>query len=868
MRGRGIRHSWAALALIASALVSLPALAAVEGPCCVAGDAPGCTNPTTEAEICAADAYCCSTRWDGICANAARSGGYCGYTCSEATTVTGCLDAAVQACVCQADPFCCNTRWDSLCAQRAAGSCGACARLTAGECADGDFLDSACGEAAIAAASGDPQHTCNVGLEAMAQDRATQLQNLSGTRPVLRTSLVNASGVVTPVDGSWETADALTETPAGAVTESTLGDGSLWAIVGSAAARQPWYGNFYRVADCAEYSYEKHFDYSEFEYRARNLGEDWRAIYDLAWGSKYLKHSVASRTVYGTGLYTKRGTAAPQLKQATYGTAKNAFFAIPDVVMHALEERPRLVETPWGGVTHRPNGWDRLQPALDIRTTKNLAWHKQMSELLAGELDERLLYFDQQQRELERLVDVAKPLVELRNKADLCPSSTFCYSYPSACSAWYCQPAARAQLEADAEAAVAAVEEAIFTADAEGCLGTAPGPCDWSPRLFAEAVMGQMIASREEAWDQCLAMVESITPTLPVGESFSFAEVHFAWPPTSRPIGCADGDYGVSTVTVDQLIACEATRKSLWQSYIKQAIAASTSASGDLRTAGSAGESRSAGNDYFAVSYGYDSRWNVSGYAANICQTQIETEASFDAHVTAFGDDYPLMTADLDMDGLGSAKVRFRLFGDDVYTGGDKQLWSKGASFSVVRASDEPTETHRQEIFNTTIPILGVPVRLVGGLSGQVGVRYALEAEASRCTTQGGTVRLTLDSAFEPFAGIAGFAEAAVDFLVLEVGVKSRLTLLEAALPLDARVTVRRSGTTGTHELDASVSGRLELRTLSGHIKVYAEALWNEVEKTLVQWPGFTRSWALFDAGFRLPLEVLQDACGTIVDCG
>jgi hypothetical protein len=35
--------------------------------CCIQKTVPGCNNSTIQQCVCAADPYCCSTAWDGIC---------------------------------------------------------------------------------------------------------------------------------------------------------------------------------------------------------------------------------------------------------------------------------------------------------------------------------------------------------------------------------------------------------------------------------------------------------------------------------------------------------------------------------------------------------------------------------------------------------------------------------------------------------------------------------------------------------------------------------------------------------------------------------------------------------------------------------
>lgn len=87
---------------------------------CESSRGPGSSEPTVEAGVCAADPFCCTTRWDALCVNQVSSLGLgtCEDSCCEPQTfgTTGCGDAAIEACVCASDPYCCATSWDSICA--------------------------------------------------------------------------------------------------------------------------------------------------------------------------------------------------------------------------------------------------------------------------------------------------------------------------------------------------------------------------------------------------------------------------------------------------------------------------------------------------------------------------------------------------------------------------------------------------------------------------------------------------------------------------------------------------------------------------------------------------------------------------------
>ena len=84
------------------------------------------------AQICTDDPYCCNTSWDGTCVGEVAT--ICGQTCPTTSTcahtlcATGSkLSASCDACVaqiCAADPYCCSTKWDNACVGQVQSVCG------------------------------------------------------------------------------------------------------------------------------------------------------------------------------------------------------------------------------------------------------------------------------------------------------------------------------------------------------------------------------------------------------------------------------------------------------------------------------------------------------------------------------------------------------------------------------------------------------------------------------------------------------------------------------------------------------------------------------------------------------------------------
>jgi hypothetical protein len=117
--------------------------------CCIANGGIGCDNPTCQATVCAADAFCCDVAWDQLCADQAAelcpdicepAAGPCGPgagDCCIANGTPGCDDVACCETVCALDPFCCDVAWDGICQGEAFSFCDPSVCGVSGDICDG-----------------------------------------------------------------------------------------------------------------------------------------------------------------------------------------------------------------------------------------------------------------------------------------------------------------------------------------------------------------------------------------------------------------------------------------------------------------------------------------------------------------------------------------------------------------------------------------------------------------------------------------------------------------------------------------------------------------------------------------------------------
>ncbi len=110
-----------------------------DDPCCLPHGSPGCVDPEVAACVCEDNPYCCEQMWDEACVAAVGELG-CGIceeegACCEPHGGLGCADEGVEACVCEIAPGCCEGAWDEVCAGLVEFlECGSCAPPPAACC--------------------------------------------------------------------------------------------------------------------------------------------------------------------------------------------------------------------------------------------------------------------------------------------------------------------------------------------------------------------------------------------------------------------------------------------------------------------------------------------------------------------------------------------------------------------------------------------------------------------------------------------------------------------------------------------------------------------------------------------------------------
>jgi len=133
--GTGEINDYVATLTVGGECVAIGCGSPETGDCCSANGTPFCNDADCCELICAQDPFCCTVAWDGICSGAALAQcavcegvGGCPDSANDccvpsADGTPGCNDPECCDAVCAADPFCCSVAWDGLCSGAAAGLC-------------------------------------------------------------------------------------------------------------------------------------------------------------------------------------------------------------------------------------------------------------------------------------------------------------------------------------------------------------------------------------------------------------------------------------------------------------------------------------------------------------------------------------------------------------------------------------------------------------------------------------------------------------------------------------------------------------------------------------------------------------------------
>lgn len=217
---------------------------------------------------------------------------------------------------------------------------------------------------------------------------------------------------------------------------------------------------------------------------------------------------------------------------------------------------------------------------------------------------------------------------------------------------------------------------------------------------------------------------------------------------------------------------------------------------------------------------------NVNGednYQEHFTKATHEYNQNFDIHLRVMGEDWIDESSDETTDEEGN---------------------KLGESFSV-RMSDK-NEVFRWSFF-TVFMVGPIPVTVEAGFDANIGYKAKVGASP-----------LSLYAELEPMASAEAYASAAINIIIIEVGARADLTILEISVPLGAKASLSLND---NYEptLDVDLYANVDYTTLKG--RVYAYAIYyvprlslppwkkKRKEKTLFTWKGNNVSRAIFSWG-------------------
>jgi len=571
----------------------------------------------------------------------------------------------------------------------------------------------------------------------------------------------------------------------------------------------PWASNGAPVTSCEEYAFDAAYEFSVFDQAVAKFGDDYRAIYNYAVGSQ----GIANKTLKDRNAETIDLPVWPA--DTRNFLPKNAFFTAYNY--YALDTRPYAdiglpnykPQTSFGG------GFDinELAAGKGLWVRQDWSWHDQMNSAVASVADDVLYRYDAKK---EAFLDLMRQR-EAAYQAALGETGS-----P--------RPSAAKMQDLDAQ-----IFAALREAKTIGCLATSTiNGCDWSPRLFAKMLLDDGAKRREADFQLCMTYT---------GNNFSIATA------TDKSTPKRFRTFLAALVT-------QATNLN----FLKDPV------TGKATLRNTIADSGSFGNSDIQALWSYIALWNVTGFEGTkaLCDAGIGVLGMFNVRAKVYSSTeqevfYALVNGATTLDG-GSASARIRVLGQEVYNVSKPIVLN--AEFKLV---DHQRNSFSYQVRGPAVVVLGLTLGINPGVSASVALDDSLTifgglgcstAAPNQVTIASVTGNVTPSITASVFADIAFGIPA-----IAEVGVRSTLVLINAALPINAaaKLKLTRSGSTLAVLLDLGMDAKVKLRTLDGELAAFVDTFFGRHEKTFFQWNGLTTEATLYSvAKNNIPLAVVK----------
>lgn len=355
---------------------------------------------------------------------------------------------------------------------------------------------------------------------------------------------------------------------------------------------------------------------------------------------------------------------------------------------------------------------------------------------------------------------------------------------------------------------------------ADGCLSLNGYNCDWSPTFFAGRFLGEYAAEREELFGFCTLLTG--------GNTLDNPDPLFNVPSEDRTMS----RFGDKLASVQG--ALDAMLEGLPYVY---------KGGDDHRVGESVAGGKEIGDDsWFGAGYDYTTEWTLAPKfpdnatsSDTACGFAGSANAEFNAHVSVLGRSIPIVRAvgnSHTADGNGGFNTEIEFL---------DQTFESGASETFHQFDDGSLQTNRA---SATVVVVVVPVTFQA--FGELEFGYTIEAAAKSnndCDNANPSPQLELAMLLQPFAKVNAVASAAVGVSGAQAGVRGRIALLDAKLPISARLVVGPDpAVPSTIMLFPAVTAALDAATMSGRMSAFAEVGYSpfdyEAEKTIYSWRG------------------------------
>jgi hypothetical protein len=265
------------------------------------------------------------------------------------------------------------------------------------------------------------------------------------------------------------------------------------------------------------------------------------------------------------------------------------------------------------------------------------------------------------------------------------------------------------------------------------------------------------------------------------------------------------------------------------------------------------------GSKYFGLgmTYNYAFDTDVDG---NVCNFDLVAGGDFSA-------DVDILTANLELVDVAAwvrtgeelVDIHAEVLGIALFSG----LQVDGMQDGEVVGIDFARSDHQKKAdvagLTTNFFLGPIPMSLSVGAGGGIGYRFQMEGSLTAFEGNEQSIdvcpELVLAATLEPYVGVYGYIEVALDIVIARAGVRGEVTVVQLSIPVTLDMSLAAVPASPVDlELGVGMSVAARFETLSGRISAFGELgpcpLCARLEKTIVKWDGFRWDKVLYDQSY------------------